>query len=78
MAKSQADPIGVTQISESLSVKTAVLVGPYPGDLQNMTTYAAILLARTPRPEAAEAFLRSLTCPPVQAPFRQAGYEPPR
>ena len=78
MAKSNADAIGLTQISQILSVKEVVLVGPYPGDLQNMATYAGILLTRTPHPEAAEAFLRFLTSPPVQARFKQAGFEPPR
>jgi molybdate transport system substrate-binding protein len=78
MAKSSADAIGLTQISEILSVKEVVLIGPYPGDLQSMTTYTGILLTRTPHAEAAAAFLRFLTSPPVQARFKQAGYEPPR
>lgn len=76
MAKSATNAIGLTQISEILSVKEVVLVGPYPGDLQSMTTYTGILLTRTPQAEAAEAFLRFLTSPPVQARFMQAGYEP--
>jgi len=78
MAKSSADAIGLTQISEILSVREVVLVGPYPGDLQNMTTYTGILLARTPHAEAAEAFLRFLTGPPVQARLKSAGFDPPR
>jgi molybdate transport system substrate-binding protein len=78
MAKSSADAIGLTQISEILSVKEVVLVGPYPGDLQSMTTYTGILLTRTPHAEAAAAFLRFLVSPPVQARFKQAGYDPPR
>jgi molybdate transport system substrate-binding protein len=78
MAKSTANAIGLTQISEILSVKEVVLVGPYPGSLQNMTTYTGILIKDTPRAEAAEAFLRFLMSPPVQARFKQAGYEPAR
>ncbi len=78
MAKSSADAIGLTQISEILSVKEVVLVGPYPGDLQSMTTYTGIPLARTPHPEAAQAFLRFLTGAPVQARFKSAGFDPPR
>ena len=78
MAKSTAETIGLTQISEILSVKEVMLVGPYPGDLQSMTTYTGIVLTRTPHQEAAEAFLRFLTSPPVQARFKQAGFEPPR
>ncbi len=53
MAKSTADAIGLTQISEILSVPEVVLVGPYSGDLQTMTTYAGIVLTRTPTPNAA-------------------------
>jgi molybdate transport system substrate-binding protein len=77
MAKSTVDAIGLTQISEILSVPQVELVGPYPGDLQLMTTYTGILLERTPQPAAAEAFLRFLTSSPVQARFRQQGYEIP-
>ncbi len=75
MAQSTVDAIGVTQISEILSVRAVVLVGPYPGDLQTMTTYTGILLARTPHREAAEAFLHFLTTPTVQARFVEAGFE---
>ncbi len=77
MARSTAESIGLTQISEILSVPEVELVGPYPGDLQLMTTYTGILLERTPNPAAAEAFLRFLTSPAVQARFRQQGYEVP-
>jgi molybdate transport system substrate-binding protein len=78
MAKSTASAIGLTQISEILSVKEVVLVGPYPGNLQNMTTYTGILLKDTPHAEAGGAFLRFLMSPPVQPRFKQAGYEPVR
>lgn len=76
MAKSTAPAIGLTQISEILSVKEVVLVGPYPGDLQTMTIYAGIVLARTAHSELAQAFLRFLMSQPVQARFKQSGYEP--
>jgi len=77
MAEATTEAIRLTQISEILSVKEVVLVGPYPGDLQTMTTYTGILLTRTPHLEAAQAFLRFLTSPPVQTRFKQAGYEVP-
>jgi molybdate transport system substrate-binding protein len=77
MARSTVEAIGLTQISEILSVAEVELVGPYPGDLQLMTTYTGILIERTLQPAAAEAFLRFLTSPPVQARFRQQGYEVP-
>ena len=77
MAKSTVEAIGLTQISEILSVPEVELVGPYPGDLQLMTTYTGILLERTPHPAAAETFLRFLTSPPVQKRFKQQGCEAP-
>ena len=52
MTKSTVEAIGLTQISEILSVPEVDLVGPYPGDLQLMTTYTGILLERTPHPAA--------------------------
>ncbi len=75
MAKSTAPAIGLTQISEILSVPEVELVGPYPGDLQLMTTYTGIVLERTPHAAAAEAFLKFLTSPPVKMRFKKQGYE---
>ena len=77
MARSTVEAIGLTQISEILSVPEVELVGPYPGDLQLMTTYTGIVLERTAQPAAAEAFLRFLTSSPVQARFKHQGYEVP-
>ena len=77
MAKSTAAAIGLTQISEILSVAEVELIGPYPGDLQLMTTYTGILLERTQHAAAAEAFLKFLTSPPVQERFKKQGYEVP-
>ncbi len=77
MSKSAKNAVGVTQISEILSVPEVELIGPYPGELQQMTTYTGILLARTKNTAAAEAFLKFLTSAPVQARFRQQGYELP-
>jgi molybdate transport system substrate-binding protein len=77
MAKSNVEAIGLTQISEILSVPEVELVGPYPGDLQLMTTYTGIVLERTTQSAAAEAFLRFLTSAAVQARFKQQGYEVP-
>ncbi|HSR12845.1 MAG TPA: substrate-binding domain-containing protein, partial [Thermodesulfobacteriota bacterium] len=77
MAKSKAKAIGLTQISEILSVPEVDLVGPYPGDLQQMTTYTGIVLERTPNTASAEKFLKFLVSPAVQARFKQQGYEAP-
>ena len=77
MAKSTAVAIGLTQISEILSVPEVELVGPYPGDLQLMTTYSGIVLERAPNPAAAEAFLKFLISLPVQERFKKQGYALP-
>ena len=78
MAKAPSDKvIGLTQVSEILSVPAVDLIGPYPGNLQSKTTYTAIILARTARLEQAQAFLKFLRSAPVQARFKQQGYEPP-
>ena len=77
MARSTGETIGLTQISEILAVPEVEWVGPYPGDLQLLTTYAGVLLERTRHPAGAEAFLRFLTSSPVQARFKQQGYEVP-
>jgi len=75
LAKDPGNAIGVTQNSEIIAVKEVLLVGPYPGDLQLLTTYTGIVLTRTPHPEAAEAFLKFLTSAPVKERFVKAGYE---
>jgi len=77
MAKSAVEAIGLTQISEMLSVPQVDLVGPYPAELQLMTMYTGIVLERTPHADAAEAFLKFLASPAVQARFKQQGYELP-
>lgn len=78
MARSKAHAIGLTQVSEILSVPEVVLVGPYPGDLQNKTTYSGIVRAGAAHPDAAAAFLRFLAGPVARARFAKAGFEPPR
>ncbi len=76
MARSRGHAIGLTQISEILSVPEVDLVGPYPAPMQTATTYSGVVLARTPRAAAAWEFLRFLTSPAVQARFRKAGFDP--
>ncbi len=75
LARSSGDTIGLAQISEILSVPEVELVGPYPDELQNMTTYSGILLERTMQSEPAMAFLKFLTSLPVQMRFVKQGYE---
>ncbi len=76
LAASRARAIGLTQISEILSVPAVELVGPYPAPLQTATTYSGVVLARTRSAAAAWEFLRFLASPAVQARFRKAGFDP--
>jgi molybdate transport system substrate-binding protein len=75
MAGSGARAIGLTQVSEILSVKEVVLVGPYPPSLQKATTYSGVIPKASAHPETARALLDYLTSAPVQARFREAGFE---
>ncbi len=75
MLRSTARAVGFTQESEIRAVKGVELVAPYPGDLQQLTTYSGVVLARAAHPRAARAFLRYLRSPAVQARFRRAGFE---
>jgi molybdate transport system substrate-binding protein len=77
MARATSQAVGVTQVSEILAVREVVLVGPYPRQLQEITTYSGAVLTAAARPEAAGAYLRFLASAPVQERFRRAGFEPP-
>jgi len=65
----------VHQISEILPVKGVTLVGPLPAEVNKVTTYAGALLASSPTPEAARAFLAYLARPDFRAKFAAAGLD---
>ena len=67
--------VGITQVTEILPNPGVKLVGPLPGDLQNITTYAAALGANPAEPAAAEAFLTWLTNPAGKQTFAAAGFD---
>jgi molybdate transport system substrate-binding protein len=77
MTLSRAAAIGLTQISEILSVDGVVLVAPYPAPLQRTTTYAGVVLASAAHPDAASAFQRFLASGAVLERLRKAGFDPP-
>lgn len=76
MARSTKEAVGLTQISEILSVEEVVLVGPYPPEFQAMTTYAGVVLKGAAHAEPAEEFLAFLLGKGVQELFSRAGFEP--
>jgi molybdate transport system substrate-binding protein len=74
VAKGEVE-LGVTQISEILPVKGVTLVGPFPRDVQNVTTFAVALFTRANAAEAARAFFTFLTRPAFRTKFADAGLD---
>ena len=52
------------------------LVGPLPGDLQNITVFAAAIPAKAKEPNAAKAFIQFLQTPEAVAVIKEKGLEP--
>lgn len=68
--------IAIHQISEILAVKGAVLVGPLPSEIQNVTVYAAAASPAAHQPEAG-AFLQLLSGPQAASVLETKGMMPP-
>lgn len=77
LVSGEAD-LAVHQISEILPVEGATLVGPIPEAVQNYTTYAGAVAAKTAHGEAARAFLATLAGPEAAALLRSKGMAPAR
>jgi molybdate transport system substrate-binding protein len=69
--------IGVHQISEIVSVKGVVLVGPLPAEIQNATVYSAGIGAGAKDVPAAKALIEFLAGPASAAILRAKGMERP-
>jgi molybdate transport system substrate-binding protein len=65
----------VHQISEIIPVKGVTLVGPLPAEINRVTTYAGALVASSPSPDAARAFLAYLGRPEFRPKFAAAGLD---
>lgn len=68
--------LGVHQISEIVPVKGAVLVGPLPKEIQNITTYAAGLSATARDKDAVQALIKMFSGPAAAALLKSKGMEP--
>jgi molybdate transport system substrate-binding protein len=75
IAHGQAD-IGFLQVSEWLTVKNIVFLGPLPAEVQEMTAITAGLGKASAAPEAAKAFLRYLLSPEAAGAKTRSGLEP--
>jgi molybdate transport system substrate-binding protein len=77
VSKGKGNEIGLgatTVIIESAS-KGLIFVGPLPAEIQNYTTYAAIVIATSPVRDAAVVLLRYLSSPKAKIIFTAAGIE---
>ena len=68
--------IGVHVIVELVSVAGIDIVGPLPGDLQNIIVFAAAVMASAKDAEAAKALVTFLRTPEAVAVIRTKGMEP--
>ena len=59
-----------------MHVEGAEVVGPLPGDLQNVTTFAAGIPAALANADAAKALIRFLQTPESAAVIRKHGLDP--
>jgi molybdate transport system substrate-binding protein len=75
VAEGEAE-IGMQQIVAILPVKGAELVGPLPGELQNIIVYAAGLATGTRQSGTARAFIAFMATPEVVRMIRAKGMEP--
>jgi molybdate transport system substrate-binding protein len=75
LARGEAE-LGLQQIVAILPVKGAELVGPLPGQLQNIIVYAAGISARSANAEAVRAFIGFMGTPEVARIIRAKGLEP--
>lgn len=67
--------LAIQQMPELLHVKGAEVVGPLPGDLQNVTTFAAGIPSGSAQAEAAKALIRFLQTPDSGAVMKKYGLD---
>lgn len=68
--------LGIHQISEIVTVKGVMLVGPLPKEIQNTTIYAAGLSASTKEKDTAEELIEYLSGADAAAVLKSKGMDP--
>src|SRR5438132_1099284 len=68
--------MAVQQIGELISVPGVELLGPLPGDLQSVTTFAAAIPSGAHQPDAARALIKYLQSPEAMAVMKGKGLDP--
>lgn len=75
LARGEAD-LGFQQLSELLGAPGIAVLGPLPAGIQAVTTFTAGVASASAHPEAARAFVASLTAPAAAETKRRHGMEP--
>lgn len=75
VGRGQAD-IGLQQVSELLPIPDVEFVGTIPDEVQYVTTYAAAIVAGSPRTELARRLIAYLASPDAFTAIRRSGMEP--
>jgi len=70
--------LAIAQVPELLEVQGTDLVGPLPGDLQNITVFAGGVVSGAKEPGPAAEFLKFLQTPEAIATIKAKGMEPPK
>jgi molybdate transport system substrate-binding protein len=68
--------LAIQQEPEVMAVKGVDVVGPPPGDLNNITTYSAGVSPDSKEPNAAKAMIKFLKTPEAAAVFKARGLKP--
>ena len=69
--------LGMTQKSEIVAMKGAILAGPLPEPIQSVTTYCAGIFTASKSQDKARAFIGRLLSPSLHAQWKAAGFELP-
>ncbi|MEN3379037.1 MAG: molybdate transport system substrate-binding protein, partial [Hyphomicrobiales bacterium] len=75
LVKGEAD-LAIQQLPELMGVSGVEVVGPLPGDLQNVTTFAAGIPIGSAQADAAKALVRFLQTPESAAVIKKHGLDP--
>ena len=70
--------LGMTQMSEIVAVKGAVIAGPLPAALQTVTTYCAAVFSASQAQDKARAFIDRLQSPALHQKWKDAGFDLPQ
>ena len=68
--------LAIQQEPEVMAVKGVDVIGPPPGDLNNITTYSAGVSPDSKEPNAAKALIKFLKAPEAAAVFKVRGLKP--